>query len=471
MSSKKNTMKSFLFSCSLLAATFCVNAQEWVDLMQKPDANLYQIQDKFEKYWQDKDKSEKGKGYKAFKRWENFAEPRVYPSGNISLLNLTGKNYEEWYKNYSANQNNTAGKLISSSPQQLASTTWTAIGPMGPMSGSAGGQFLKSGRINFITVHPTNTLTLFIGAPAGGLWKSTNGGTTWTTNTDNLTVTGCSDLAIDPLNPNNMFLAMGDGDAGDTRSIGVLKSTDGGNTWATTGLTNPVTNNFLIRRLIINPVNPQIVLAATNGGIYRTINGGTNWTQVSTSNCYDLEFKPGDPNTVYAAGSSFRISTNGGASFTQVTNGIPTTGVGRMAIAVTPADPAYVYVLASSSSSSGFLGFYRSTASGTVFATMPTTLNLLGWSSTGSDTGGQGWYDLCIACSPLNKDEVVTGGVNVWRTTNGGSSWAIYGHWTGSGAPFTHADHHDLEYAPDGTLFNTNDGTVYKRTGTTWTEI
>lgn len=460
-------MKSFLFSCSFIAAAFFSNAQEWVELMQKPNANLYEIQNNFENYWQGRDKKEKGKGYKAFKRWENFVAPRVYPSGDLSVLNLTAKNYQEFYNDYITN--NSTGKLLSSS--QIASTTWTAVGPMGAMNGTAGGQLLKSGRINFITVHPTNTLTLFIGAPAGGLWKSTNGGTSWTTNTDNLTVTGCSDLAIDPINPNNMYLAMGDGDAGDTRSTGILKSTDGGNTWNTTGLVNAVTNNFLIRRLIINPVNPLILLAATNAGIYRTINGGTNWTQVTTAGCYDLEFKPGNPNTVYASGATFRISQDGGATWVIVNSGIPTTGINRMAIAVTPADPNYVYVLASNSSGNGFQGFYRSTASGTVFSQMTTTLNLLGWSSTGNDTGGQGWYDLCIACSPLNKDEVVTGGVNVWRTTTGGASWSIYGHWTGSGAPFTHADHHDLEYAPDGTLFNTNDGTVYKRTGATWTEI
>jgi len=461
-------MKSFLFSLGFIIASSFTYAQDWAELMQKGNGNFYDIQQKFYKYWEGKDIKEKGKGYKAFKRWEHFVEPRVYPSGDLSLLSLTAKNYQQFLdENISGN---TGGKLINSS-SMIASATWTAMGPFGPLSGTGQGQFLKAGRVNFITVHPTNTLTLFIGAPAGGLWKSTNGGTSWTTNTDNLTVTGCSDLAIDPINTNNMYLAMGDGDAGDTRSIGVLKSTDGGNTWSATGLVNAVTNNFLIRRLIINPTNPQILLAATNAGIYRTTNGGTNWTVVNTANCYDLEFKPGNPNTVYAAGASFRVSTDGGATWTQVSNGIPTTGVNRMAIAVTAADPNYVYVLASKSSNSGFQGFYRSTASGTVFSVITTTLNLLGWSSTGNDTGGQGWYDLAIAASPLNKDEVVVGGVNVWRTTTGGSSWSLYGHWTGSGAPFTHADQHDLEYAPDGTLFNTNDGTVYKRTGTTWTEI
>jgi hypothetical protein len=463
-------MKSFLLSIGLLGSITFVKAQEWAEMMHRPNANFYEVQQKFNEYWQGKDHTEKGKGWKAFKRWENFVEPRVYPSGDLSQLSLTAINYEQWLEEYNS-QNN--GSKFSSSQIQ-ASTTWTAMGPFGALSGSAGGQLNKSGRLNFVTINPTNTVNLYVGAPAGGLWISNNGGTSWTTNTDNLTVTGCSDLAIDPTNTLVMYLATGDGDAGDTRSTGVLKSTDGGNTWASTGLTNAVTNNFLIRRLIINPNNPQVLLAATNGGIYRTANGGTNWSQVATGNIYDLEFKPGDPNTVYAAGTNFRISTNGGTTFSVITNGIPnTTAINRMAIAVTPNNPAAVYVVASNASNNGFYGIYRSTASGTLFSQMTTTLNLLGWNSNGADQGGQGWYDLAIAASPTNSNEVVVGGVNIWRTTDGAASWSLYGHWTGSGAPFIHADIHDLEYAPNGTLFSANDGTIYRRTpgATSWTEI
>ncbi len=463
-------MKLYLPFLLIVAHVNFSFAQEWAKKMQDPQANFFEIKADFEQYWLTHDKTEKGVGYKAFKRWENFVERRVYPSGDLAQLNLTSKNFETFLKQQ--NTHSSSNKIIGGNSNLIASSTFTPMGPFGAINGNAGGQLLKSGRIGFITVNPTNTLNLWVGTPAGGLWKTTNGGTNWTTNTDNLGVLGCSDLAIDPSNNNNLYLATGDGDAGDTRSIGVLKSTDGGLTWAVTGLTSPVTNNFLIRRLIINPVNPQIVLAATNVGVYRTINAGANWTQVTTFSCYDLEFMPGNPNTVYAAGTSFYISTNAGLGFTQVTTGI-STAAQRMSIAVTPADVNYVYVLASNSSS-GFLGLYQSTNAGTSFSVMSTTPNILDGSTTGSGTGGQGWYDLCIAASPLNKNEIVTGGVNVWQSLNGGSSWALYGHWTGSGgAPFTHADQHDLEYAPNGVLFNTNDGTVYQRSvgATTWTEI
>ncbi|MBA2612930.1 MAG: T9SS type A sorting domain-containing protein [Bacteroidetes bacterium] len=460
-------MKKIIF---VLIAVLCLNnlfSQEWAQKAQDQNVNFYQIQEDFYSYWSTHDINEKGKGYKAFKRWENFVERRVYPSGNLSLLSLTAKNYQEFLSNYQAS--NSASKLTSTN--MIASTTWTAIGPMGALSGSAGGQLLKSGRMCFITIDPTNSNNLWVGAPAGGLWKSTNGGTSWTTNTDNLPVLGCSDLAIDPTNTNIMYLATGDGDAGDTRSVGVLKSTDGGVTWNTTGLSNVITNNFVIRRLILNPSNTQIILAATSGGIYRSINGGTNWTQVATGSTFDLEFKPGMPTTIYAGGTTFRLSTDGGATFTAPTTGIPTTGINRIAVAVSAANANYVYAVASLSSNSGMQGFYQSTNGGATFTQITTALNLLGYASAGNDVGGQGWYDLCITANPLNANEVVVGGVNVWRTTNAGTSWSLYGHWTGSGAPFTHADQHDLDFDAAGTLFNTNDGTVYRRTATLWQEI
>jgi len=443
-------------------------SQDWVTRMQDPNSNFYDTQKAFNDYWSTHDQNVKGKGFKAFKRWEYFVEPRVYPSGNMSQLLLTSENYEKWFNDYQATKSTAKGLGNSA---QLASTTWTAFGPFGALAGNAGGQFLKSGRLNFLAIDPTNTVNIWSGAPAGGLWKSTNNGSSWTTNTDGLAVNGCSDLAIDPTNTSIMYMATGDGDAGDTRSIGVLKSTNGGVTWNATGLTNNVTSYFLIRRLIIDPSNTQHLLAATTSGIYRTTNGGSSWSIVAGGSTFDLEFKPGNSNIIYAAGTTFSISTNNGASFTQVTNGIPNSGSNRMAIAVTPADPNYVYVVASSSSNSGLLGFYRSIASGTAFTQQTTTLNLLGYNSNGADAGGQGWYDLCIAASPLNRDEVVVGGINVWKTTNGGGSWTLDGHWVGSGAPFIHADQHDLEYNINGVLYAANDGSIYYRTSSAWVEI
>jgi len=477
-------MRSF-FTSIFFAAVICINAQSaqtipqveadnWWTMMQHPNGNFYDIQSKFNQYWATRDITEKGKGYKAFKRWEYFTERRVFPSGDLGQLNLTAKNFSDWLNNnqeYIYHPTTATGKLSTPSAM-IASTTWTAIGPMGPISGSAGGQLLKSGRICFISVSPTNSNVLFIGAPAGGLWKSTNGGTNWTTVTDNFPVTGFSDLAFDPTNTNILYAATGDGDAGDTYCNGVYKSTDGGTTWNITGLTFAVSSGVRIRHMVVNPSNPLIVIAVASNGVWRTTNGGTTWTQyLSGTGLFDVEFMPGNPNTVYCTGTTFRLSTDGGITWTQISAGIPTTGSNRMAIAVSPNNANYVWVVAGSSANSGMLGIYKSTNSGTSFTQMTTTLNLLGYNSAGNDVGGQSWYDLCIACNPLNVNEVVVGGVNVWRTTDGAATWGLYGHWTGSGAPFTHADQHDLEYFSNGTLFNTNDGTVYRRTAAAWQEI
>jgi len=460
----------FTFLFGSLLAQQNQSATDWIE-MKSRGANFYEIQKAFNNYWRDKDIDAKGIGYKPFKRWEYMVEPRVYPSGDLSLLGQNDANFKAFLENNPTSI--TTGKLVNSN-SQIASTTWTAIGPMGAMTGSAtNGLPRKAGRDNFITFHPTNANTFWVGAPAGGLWQTTNGGTSWTTNTDNLTVIGCSDLAIDPTNTNIMYLATGDGDAGDTRSTGVLKSTDGGATWAATGLSNAVSNYFLIRRLIINPTNPQVLIAATNAGIYRTANAGTNWAQVSTVNAYDVEFKPGDPNTVYAtSNTAFYRSTNGGTSFTAISNGIPTTGANRLAIAVTAADPNYVYVLRSNTSSA-FGGLYRSVTSGTAFTVMSTTPDVLANSCAGTTGSGQGWYDLAVAASPLNKDEVVVGGVNHWRSVNGGTNWTNIGCWNSTVAnpPYVHADVHDLEYTSTGTLYSANDGGIYRYTGTAWTDI
>ncbi len=484
-------MKKFILAVLALSICNIINAQDWRTMMQDPNSNFYDVQKKANAYFKEHVKEEmerskkiaKGKaveaegseeefsGYEQYKRWEAFMEPRVYPTGNLSLPSTTWKNYQTF-----VDQNQSGNKLGNN---MIASSTWTAMGPFGAMTGSACGLPRKAGRVNFITFSPTVNTTYWIGAPAGGLWNTTNDGVTWSTTTDNLSVIGCSDLAIDPITPTTMYLATGDGDAGDTYCIGVLKSLDGGATWNPTGLVWTVNQQRTMRRLIVNPTNPLIVIAASSAGIWRTINGGTTWAQVSTIDAYDLEFKPGDATTVYAGGGAsatthgFYLSTNSGATFAIISNGIPTTACTRVAIAVTAADPNYVYVLRSNTTYN-FGGLYRSVTSGTLFTSQSTTPDVICNSCAGVASGnGQGWYDLGIASSPLNRDEVITAGVNHWKSLDGGGTWSNIGCWNSVSAspPYVHADVHFVGYTPAGTLYSGNDGGVYKYTGTAWTDI
>ncbi|HQQ93801.1 MAG TPA: T9SS type A sorting domain-containing protein [Bacteroidia bacterium] len=446
-------------------------AQEWLSRMNQAGSDFYSIREAFNEYWKTRDITEPGNGYKPFKRWEYFVEPRVYPSGDLSLISKTWSNYLEFFETYSSQR-----ALQQGSSQLTSSITWTAMGPMGPMSGVATNGFpRKAGRDNFITFHPTNPSIFWAGAPAGGLWKTIDGGQTWSTNTDYLSVIGCSDLAVDPVNPNIMYLATGDGDAGDTYCIGVLKSTDGGQTWLNSGLTFPVSAQRQMRRLIINPLNPQILLAATNAGVYRSTNAGNTWSLVLSGDYFDMEFKPAHPNSVYLSGTSFRVSNDGGATFTLISNGIPTTACNRMAIGVSPADSNYVYALRSSSSSSGYAGLYRSTDGGQTFSVMSTSPDILANACNGTAGNGQGWYDLAVAVSPSNKDLVSVGGVNVWNSNAGGATgtWTNVGCWIGTSAPgvYLKADHHDLEYDVNGNLYSASDGGIFKYNVSSWIDL
>ncbi|MEN9999793.1 MAG: hypothetical protein RI922_2783 [Bacteroidota bacterium] len=448
-----------LIALLIIGLNFSGFTQDYVQMMRDPNVNFYDVQQAFNAYWEGKI-IEKGKGYKAFRRWESYMAPRVYPSGNMTLPSQNYENYLQW-----ENQQGAAGI-----PKSVAGN-WSFLGPTGKPAGGG------VGRLNFVRFDPTNSNTLYVGAPDGGLWKSTNGGTSWTTNTDQLTVIGVSDIAIDPTNTQIMYIATGDGDAGDSYSTGVLKSTDGGTTWVATGLAWTASQGRTISRLLINPSNPQILMAFGSNGIWRTTNGGTTWTQpTGTFTCQDAEFKPGDPTVVYACGTTFKKSTDSGATWTAVT--IPLSGIGRLSMAVTSANAAYVYLLAANNTDNGAKGVMRSTDSGATFTTRMTataTTNILGWDN-GADAGGQGWYDLTIAASPTNADEVYTGGVNTWKSTNGGTSFTLNTHWTGSySKPYVHADIHDIQYLPGSgtTVFACCDGGIFKTTnsGTAWSDI
>lgn len=455
--------KSLIFF-SLLIIPFISSAQEWLQKMQTMDENFYSIQQSFEKYAEGRDPKQIP-GFKPYKRWENFWKSRVYPTGEFP------DNTELW-------------RLISSKERSVAPTanSWSLLGPV-EVPLKSNGQKRGIGRINVVRFHPTDSNIIWVGTPAGGLWKSTDNGMTWSTLSDQLTNLGVSDLLIHPTNPDTMWLATGDGDAGDTYSYGVLKTIDGGLTWNPTGLLFTVSTRNRISRLIMDHSNPNIMFAATTNGVYRTTNGGTSWNRTLTMNMRDIEMHPTDSSIVYASTydysgglSRFYKSTTNGASWTQITATLPTTGVVRSAISVSPAAPDNVYVLYTNSTF-GYKGLYVSTDKGSTFTAASTTPNILANDEYGTGSSGQGWYDLALAVSPVDPDLIFVGGVNIWKSTNGGSTWSISAHWTGGSGgtlPYVHADQHALEFKPgSNVLFSGNDGGIAKtlNAGTSWTDI
>ncbi|WP_375242704.1 hypothetical protein [Lacinutrix sp.] len=442
---------------------------DWTKMNNNKEASFYEVQSNFNNYWNGKVRK-RGDGYKPFKRWEDYMAPRVYPSGDMSLPSSTYDNYMKW-------------QLAKASPFNRSSSTvtsnWTELGPIGPASGPMPYTATGAGRVNFLQFDTTTTpYTMYVGAPDGGLWKSIDSGVSWTTNTDFLTVIGCSSLAIDHTNNQIMYLATGDLH-GNRNSLGILKSTNGGATWNPTSFYGLDPALYLkLSKLLMDPNDPLKMVVASNYGAYYTTDG---WATFSTSSfggtfptLQDMEFKPGllNASTIYASGTELYKSTDFGANWTQITNGLPTSGVSRIALAVTPADDSYVYAVIGRSSDEGYMGTYRSTDSGDTFTTMSTTPNILGYAFDGLDSGGQAFHDLSIVASPTDKDNITVGGVNHWRSFNGGSTWQNVSVWD-SGE--IHADVHEITYRPNSSsiMYSCNDGGIFTSTdnGDNWTDI
>ena len=448
----------------LLISCFTTFSQKWTEMMTDTNANFYDIVKEFDTYWKDRP-YEKGKGYKAFKRWQWFAEPRVFPSGNLKFASrgYALEKYQEFL-----NENSRLEETSNNLSSAASVANWTPLGPFGSPAGGG------AGRIQVICANPTNTNSFYVGSAAGGFWITNNGGISYTTTTDQLGSCGVSDIAINPFNTNIIYISTGDRDAGDTYATGVLKSIDGGLTWSNTGLVWQTIQQRRIYRLLINPINPNTLIAATSVGIYRSLNAGQSWSLISSGNYVDAEYRPNDTTTVYAVTSNgLSKSINGGASFAGVSAFPSGISANRLSIAVSRANANYLYVLVSNNSN-GFGGLYRSLNSGTTFSLMSSSPNIFDWSTTGNGTGGQGWYDIAIDASPSNANEIIAGGVNSWKSTNGGANWVLNSHWYGGGGkPYVHADLHYVLYTSGTTCYLGTDGGVSKTSnnGQNWTEI
>ena len=455
----------------LLVSTITLHAQQPLSRMEQSE-NFYDIKAYYETLFSNfenkKEESINHKGEKeetwqdnawmVFKRWENFYEPRVFPGG--------GMDYEQ--KMFSLSRQQETEK-VSSLRDFGTNENWSIIGP-GTVP-----QYGGIGRINSIAFNPDDSNIIWVGTASGGLWQSTDSGTTWTTNTDLLPVLGISDIIIDPTNTNIMYIGTGDRDAGDTRSIGILKSVDGGGTWNTTGLSYTTYNFASVYRILLYPEQTNILIAATNTGIYKTEDGGTTWIQTYNGYIRDIEYKPGNDSVIYACnGNQFFISNDLGNTWTESDNGLPLSTSGRMKIAVTPANADYIYILSSDWATWGYNGVYRSTDGGATWSMMSNSPNLMGWDVAGGDTGGQGWYTLSIAVSPSDPNTVYVGGVDIWKSTDGGTNWNCVAHWYGAnGVPYVHADIHYLYASDKSTVFTVCDGGIFKTTNSasSWTDL
>ena len=413
-----------------------------------------------------------------FDRWLWYW--KQHTDGNGYIVSAA-KTWQEWQKAEAGKKEHAAARTTSGS-----AAAWIF---QGPDSSEAQGQGV--GRINVVAFHPTDSNTFWIGSPGGGAWKTTNYGTSWTCMTDQLPVLSVSDIVFNPLNPNTVYLCMGDREAGDYYGVGLLKSYDGGASWHTTGISWTPSMYNIANSMLINPLDTNSLILATTAGLYRSYDGGATFNVVNANNFMQVLYRPNDTGTVYGTTSidysttpytiaQIWLSNDGGTTWNQQTN---LTTTNRITLAVTPAAPNMVLAVGSAydvsgTNSNGLDGIYKSSDAGNSYTEIyigGCSGNLLTWDAGGSGCGGQGWYTLPLAISPLDSNMVFTGGVNTWGSTDGGFTWNIASQWSGQlpGVATVHADKHWMAFNPltPNTFYETNDGGIYSSYNPTATGI
>ncbi|MEO0312256.1 MAG: hypothetical protein RIQ89_1913 [Bacteroidota bacterium] len=445
-------LSSLSYSQPWMRTPLTSNSNENVD----PD-NYYNIKQKFNQYWEshpssdnEHENAEEG-GFQQFKRWQHFIEPRVYPSGKLPDPEILIHEYQK-------------SKTLRGRHQiEAASTNWEEIGP-GVVPGGGGG----AGRLNVITFHPTDPNTFYVGAACGGVWKTTDGGSTWNSNSDFLSAIGVADIAINARYPDSIYIATGDGHGyevgndfwGGTYSAGIMLSTDGGQTYSPIGLSYQQSQSRIIQRMVIHPLHPETLIATTRTGIWQSTNAGVTWTNRRNGGFYDIEFNVSNPDIVYTANnSSLFISSDGGATWNQTA----TLGAGdRISLAVTASNPDVIYAFCA-----GNQGLYKSVDGGSTFVFKQ---------NMGGVGTFYGYWDTSLDVSPTNENVVFCGGLDLYKSTNGGTSFTTMTSWSNWGAPdYVHADQKRTVFKPGSgtTIFATNDGGLFRSDdgGNNWVDL
>ncbi len=309
--------------------------------------------------------------------------------------------------------------------------SWTLVGPTN-----------IGGRITDVEMPLNDQNTIYAGTASGGIFKSTNLGTSWTPIFDNALALSIGDMDIAPGKPSLMYAGTGEPNAGGGshtyEGYGVYKSTDAGATWTQSGLTSAGS----IGRVKIDPIHPDTVYVAAMGhlfsdnserGVFRTRNGGQSWQKVlylsDSTGASDLCINPSNPGIIYAAmwertrrppyqsyggkTSGLWRSMDGGDNWTELRNGLPKGNVGRIGIDISDSNPSVLY--ATYTDSTGYLkGIYKTVDGGN------------NWSATATLNEGASywWWFSEIDVDPLNPNVAYVSGFNAYKTTNGGTSWS-----------------------------------------------
>ena len=331
-------------------------------------------------------------------------------------------------------------------PAAFAEMKWRMLGPF------------RGGRVNAVTGVPGQPNTFYFGSVGGGLWRSDNSGRTWRPVFDDQPIASIGAVAVAPSVPTTVYVGTGEADMRSQISYGdgMYKSTDGGKTWTHIGLEN----TRQIGRVAVDPRNPNVVFVAALGhvygsnpdrGVFRSKDGGKTWEKVlfkdDNIGAIDVSIDPVDPRNVYAVlwgtrrppwsiyppsyipGGGVFKSTDGGSTWKPLENGIPVEGRGRIGLAIARSNPKRIYAIVDATKG----GLYRSDDAGATWTLISDQKRL--W--------GRGWYFSKVVADPRDPDTVYVSNTSVYKSTDAGKTWTAI-----KGAPGGD-DYHQLWIYPD----------------------
>ncbi len=398
-------------------------------------------------------------GENARRRWEWFYQQRAYPFAALPAGALENARAQL------RSQQLRSSLLGQAAPAPIAGTSWAPLGPT--LIGTR-----DIGRTSTIAIHPTNGNIMYVGGAQGGVWKTTDGGVTWAPLTDSQCSLAMGSIVIDPVNPQIVYAGTGEQHfSGDSYyGCGVLRTTDGGATWTPVGaasMTLSGTNRPRISRLVLLPSTAGTLAttklwAAADNGLWFSSDGGATWARRRTGIITDVVLDATNENVTYIGQyqSGVYRSDDAGSVWSALGTGFPTDSVGRINLAVVKSGTTTLLASVANVSSSALRGIYKTTDGGTSWTKL---------SANNANCAPQCWYDMLIAVHPTDANTVYFGGVSLYRSVDGGATFAIMG------GSQIHVDQHFLTFDPQdpGKIYLTSDGGVFKSTdaAVTWSTL
>lgn len=456
----------------LLLAVFTVSFISYLSISQRWFSKKSSIYEQREENDENEEGEEGEQQSGAAKQLSGWFQAKGFPDAE----NLTAKYQNAWQQHLEIKK-----RTEENPAARTSAANWTQLGYCIDEDGNRIG-----GRVVCMAIDPGNTNNLWVGTASGGMYKSTNAGSSWTPVQTNLNVLGVSSIIVDPTNSNIIYAGTGEvyhtevdvmgfnvWKTRGTYGIGVIKSIDGGNTWSQV-MTKVSSDLFAIQSLAFRPGTPTTVYACATDGVYRSTNSGSSWSQIYTgTNVRDIAINPSNTDQIVISVGNmtnptkgiFRTTNGNNASPTwaQISSGLPASFEGYIVLDNVGSGELMASIGRSSSTAATNREVYRSVDFG------------LNWSVVGGTTATtttnhcsyQFWFAHTIAINPFATDSIMFGGVGLYRyrvsTTTRTTATGI------------HADHHDIKFDPvrRGTIYICNDGGVYKSTngGSSFTPI